>query len=181
MRVNGRAAHGSPSGLGPLRPAQHRHVRHPVAVPPQVRANARTSILNTITSGIDDNNSFDVGENPMIQLRDTNSFGINDTNSFNIIDTFRNNAITQERKTDIQINNQYPYLEAYRARPRATAPDEEPESPCSASSATTSSASAISPRLNQDPVSRYVQCRTVPCAPASSSRDGPPNRTVRAR
>ena len=68
----------------------------------------------------------------MIQLRDTFSFGINDTNSFDIIGTFRNNA---NRKTDIQINDQYQYPEPYRARRRAadaTAPDEEqldPEEP----------------------------------------------------
>ena len=87
-----RFSHGSPSGLGPLRPAQHRHVRHPVAVPPQARANTRTSI-NTITSGIDDNNNFDISENfNMIQLRDTFRFGINDTSSFDINVTFRNNA-----------------------------------------------------------------------------------------
>ena len=49
--------------------------------------------LNTITSGIDDNNNFDISENfNMIQLRDTFRFGINDTNSFDINVTFRNNA-----------------------------------------------------------------------------------------
>ena len=117
---------------------------------------------------------------------DTNSFGINDTNSFNIIDTFRNNAITQERKTDIQINNQYRNLEAYRARRRAANARDGPRQRTRiamfgiVSYNIVGSGGFASPQPGPRLQIRTVQNR-IPCAPASSSRDGPPNRTVRAR
>ena len=55
--------------------------------------------LNTITSGIDDNNNFDISENfNMIQLRDTFRFGINDTTIASTSTSPSATTLTQKRR-----------------------------------------------------------------------------------